>query len=80
MEKAKTKTLRDLLPFVSYEAQLQLMETEKGSKNYNYIFSPTELIRRDTLEKAYPELLDRELSDGIHGEGTRDGLYIHLYK
>jgi hypothetical protein len=74
------KTLRDLLPFVSYTATLVLMETERGRRDYEYMFGTTELIRRDVIEKCYPELLDRELSDGVHGEGTRDGLYIHLYK
>ena len=74
------KTLRDLLPFVSYTATLVLMETERGHRDYQYMFNNTELIRRDVIEKCYPELLDRELSDGVHGEGTRDGLYIHLYK
>lgn len=72
--------LKDLLPFIAYDAEIQLMETERGFKNYEYIFSKDELIRRNTIEKFYPELLDRELSDGIHGEGIRDGIYIHLYK
>lgn len=74
--------LRDLISFISYSAKLQLMETEKGRsrKDYNYIFKEDELITREVIEKCYPELLDRELADGIHGEGYRDGIYIHLYK
>ena len=72
--------LKDLLSFIAYDAQLQLMETERGYKRYEYVFNSNELIRRDTIEKCYPELLERELSDGVHGEGIRDGLYIHLYK
>lgn len=74
------KTLRDLLPFISYTATLVLMETERGYRDYKYMFNQTELIRRDVIEKFYPELLDRELSDGVHGEGIKDGIYIHLYK
>lgn len=73
-------TLRDLLKFVSYTATLQLMETPKGKKEYQYIFGKSDLILRGVIEDNYPELLDREVADGIHGEGTRDGLYIHLYK
>ena len=74
------KTLRDLLPFISYNAQLHIVETERSHKRYEYVFSSTELVQRGTIEEFYPDLLDRELSDGIHGEGMRDGVYIHLYK
>lgn len=72
--------LKDVLPFISYTATIQLMETERGYKKYDYIFNSSELITRSTIEKHYPDLLNRELSDGIHGEGTRDGIYIHIYK
>lgn len=72
--------LRDLMPFVSYVAKLQLVETERGRKEYTRIFPKCDLITRGTIQKLYPELLDRELSDGIHGEGFEDGIYIHLYK
>ena len=72
--------LKNLLPFISYTADIQLMETEREHKSYAYMFPKSEIIKRDIIEKCYPELLDRELSDGIHGEGTRDGVYIHLYK
>lgn len=72
--------LKDVLPFISYTAEIQLMETERGFKKYDYMFPKQEFIRRDIIEKFHPELLERELSDGIHGEGTRDGVYIHLYK
>lgn len=73
-------TLRDLLKYVSYTATLQLMETPREKRDYQYIFDRSELILRSVIEENYPELLDREVSDGIHGEGVRDGLYIHLYK
>ena len=72
--------LKDVLPFISYTADIQLMETERGHKSYTYLFPKSEIIKRHTIEEHYPELLERELSDGIHGEGTRDGVYIHLYK
>ena len=74
------KTLRDLMPFISYTADLQIVETERSFKKYNYVFPECDIIKRKTIEEHYPELLDRELSDGIHGEGVRDGVYIHLYK
>jgi len=74
------KTLRDLMPFISYTADLQIMETERDFKKYDYVFPKCDIIKRKTIEEHYPELLDRELSDGIHGEGVRDGVYIHLYK
>lgn len=75
--------LRSLLPFISYGARLQLLEIEKDKKapkRYKYIFSKDDIITREVIEKCYPELLDRELSDGIHSEGIREGIYIHLYK
>ena len=73
--------LRELLPFISYGARLQVLETERDSrKNYSYIFSKDDLITRSHIEKFNPELLDRELSSGIHSEGIREGIYIHLYK
>ena len=73
--------LRELLPFISYTARLQILETEGGyRKNYSYIFSKEELITRSHIEKFNPELLDRELSDRVHSEGIREGIYIHLYK
>lgn len=73
-------TLRDLLKYISYTATLQLMETPREKKEYQYIFGRSDLILRGIIEDNFPELLDREVSDGIHGEGVRDGLYIHLYK
>ena len=72
--------LRDLMPFISYTAKLQLVETEREYKEYTRIFPKCDLITRGTIQKHYPELLDRELSDGIHGEGFEGGIYIHLYK
>lgn len=85
----RTLYLRDLLPFISYGATLQIMEITRAERNrcgnfegyaYEYIFPKTDLIMRETIEQYYPELLDREIADGIHGEGEREGIYIHLYK
>ena len=75
--------LKSLIPFISYGTKLQLLETEKSKnapKRYEYIFSKDDIITREVIEKCYPKLLDRELADGIHAEGIRDGIYIHLYK
>ena len=85
----KVLTLRDLLPFISYGATLQIMEISRAERNrygnfvgyaYEYVFPKSDLIVRETIEQYYPELLDREIADGIHGEGEREGIYIHLYK
>lgn len=85
----KTLYLRDLLPFISYGATLQIMEISRAERNrygntiindYDYMFPESDLIVRETIEQCYPELLDREIADGIHGEGEREGIYIHLYK
>lgn len=85
----KVLTLRDLLPFISYGATLQIMEISRAERNrygnfegytYDYVFPESDLIMRGTIEQCYPELLDREIADGIHGEGEREGIYIHLYK
>jgi len=69
-------TLREALKPVSYAAKLQVVEKENGS--YKYIFPESELITRGTIEKFYPELLDRTLTNGFHGEGMREGLYVHI--
>lgn len=61
---------------VSYTATLQIME--KDGYGYKFMFPKCDLITRETIEKFYPELLERELSDGFHGEGIRDGIYVHL--
>lgn len=85
----KTLYLRDLLPFISCGATLQIMEITRAERNrygnfggcaYEYVFPKTDLIMRETIEQYYPELLDREIADGIHREGERDGIYIFLYK
>lgn len=85
----KVLTLRDLLPFISYGATLQIMEISRAERNrygntivndYDYMFPKSDLIMREIIEQCYPELLDREIADGIHGEGERQGIYIHLYK
>lgn len=85
----KTLYLRDLLPFISYGATLQIMEISRAERSryentivndYEYMFPISDEITRGTIEQCYPELLDREIADGIHGEGERKGIYIHLYK
>lgn len=85
----KTLYLRDLLPFISYGATLQIMEISRAERNrygnfegyaYDYMFPECDLVMRGTIEQCYPELLDREIADGIHSDGEREGIYIHLYK
>ena len=85
----KTLYLRDLLPFIAYGTALHLMEIPRKERcrygntivnDYEYMFPVSDEITREAIEQCYPELLDREIADGIHGEGEREGIYIHLYK
>jgi len=62
---------------VSYNAQLVVVKKNK-SGGYDYVFPKDELVTRFTIEQFYPELLDMELTNGFHGEGIRDGLYVHI--
>lgn len=73
-------TLKDALLVIAYDARIQILTTPRRRKQYSYMFNNSAFINREILEKHYPELLDREMSDGIHGEGSRDGVYIHLYE
>lgn len=68
--------LGEALKSVSYVARLQVMK--KDEYGYTFMFPKFDLITRETIEKFYPELLDWELSDGFHGEGIRDGIYVHI--
>lgn len=68
--------LKEVIKAVSYTARLQVMK--KDEYGYNYMFPKDDLITRETIEKFYPELLEMELSDGFHGEGIREGIYVHL--
>lgn len=70
-------TLREALKPVSYLAKLQVVELEENG-SYKHIFPKDELITRGTIEKFYPELLDRDITNGFHGEGIREGLYVHI--
>lgn len=85
----KTLYLRDLLSFIAYGTALHPMEIPRKERcrygntivnDYEYIFPVSDEITRETIEQYYPELLDREIADGIHGDGERGGIYIHLYK
>lgn len=69
-------TLREALKPVSYIAELQVMK--KTGFDYEYVFPKTELITREVLERFYPELIDREITDGFHGDGDRPGLYVFI--
>lgn len=85
----KTLYLRDLLPFIAYGTALHLMEIPRKERcrygntivnDYEYMFPVSDEITREAIEQCYPELLDREIADGIHSDGEREGIYIHLYK
>lgn len=72
------KKLKDLMPFISYSAKLQIMERGMKGTFWSYIFPKNDIVRRETVERNYLELLERELMDGIHADGNREGIYIHL--
>lgn len=73
--------VKDVLPFIAYEASLQIVETEREyPRRYDNIFPESTGMNRRILEECYPELLERELSEEIHGEGMKDGIYISVYK
>lgn len=55
----KVLTLRDLLPFISYGATLQIMEITRAERNrygnfkgyaYDYMFPESDLVVRETIE------------------------------
>lgn len=71
--------LKDVLQYISYCASLDIVE--QGQNQYKHLFPECDLITREVIEKHYPELLERELSNGIHAEGIRkDRLVIPVKK
>lgn len=65
------------LKAVSYVARLVVVKKNEYG-GYDYLFPNDELVTRATIETFYPELLDMELTNGFHGEGIRNGLYVHI--
>lgn len=70
--------LKDALGCMSYTARLVLLKRDDDYWNYSYMFPACDLITRGTIEKFYPELLERELTNGCHADGIREGIYIHI--
>lgn len=62
---------------ISYTAQLQVVKKNKNG-SYDYVFPKDEYVTRFTIEQFYPELLDMELTNGFHGEGFREGIYVYI--
>lgn len=70
-------TLRGALEFVSYGASLDILEYRGNT--FVSLFPECGIITRGIIENFHPELLDRELSGGLHAEGSRkDRLVIPL--
>lgn len=70
--------LKDVLQYVAYGTALDVIEVDKWGKAA-HLFSATDFTSRETIEKFYPQLLNRELYGGIHAEGPRrDRLLISL--
>lgn len=75
--------LKDVLQYVAYGVSLDIIEQERdrGFNWNNHLFPECDLITREVIEKHYPELLERELANGIHAEGIRkDRLVIPVKK
>ena len=71
------KTVKGLLQYVSYTAQLDFIEV--SFRSIKHLFPACDIVTRDIIEKCYPQLLNRELCDGIHAEGHRkDRIVIPL--
>ena len=75
--------LKDVLQYVAYGVSLDIIEQEleRGFYFNEHLFPECDLITREVIEENYPELLERELSNGIHAEGIRrDRLVIPIKK
>ncbi len=75
--------LKDVLQYVSYGTSLDIIEQDRINKfNFNHhLFPECDLITREVIEEHYPELLEREMSGGIHAEGMRkDRLVMPIKK
>ena len=70
MDKKQKSKLKDVLQYVAYTAAIDLVECD--GPNWHHMFPRCDLITRKTIEECYPKLLERELKDGIHGEGFYD--------
>lgn len=74
------KKLKDVLQYVAYGVSLDIIEVDDFGFN-RHLFSESDLTARETIERFYPELLERELKGGIHAEGfRRDRLVIPVKK
>ena len=75
--------LKDLLLYVSYGTALDIVEqdNERGFVFNNHLFPQSDLITREVIERHYPELLEREVTNGIHAEGMRpDTIVVPIKK
>ena len=64
--------LKDVLQYVAYGTALDIIEIEANGYNlYKHMFPESDLITRETIERFYPDLLEREMRGGIHAEGIR---------
>ena len=71
--------LKDALQYVAYGTSLDIIEQE--GVQHHHVFPESDLITREIVEEHYPELLERELTNGIHAEGIRkDRLVIPVKK
>ena len=71
--------LKDVLQYVAYGTSLDIIEKDRNQ--WNHLFPECDLVTREAIEECYPELLERELANGIHAEGIRrDRLVIPVKK
>lgn len=81
--KKESVRLKDLLPYISYGTALDLVEQDKERDFVfnNHLFPKSDLITREVIERHYPELLEREVSNGIHAEGmSPDTIVVPIKK
>ena len=71
--------LKDVLQYVAYGTSLDVIEQNRNQ--WKHLFPECDLITREVVEEHYPDLLERELANGIHAEGIRkDRLVIPIKK
>lgn len=83
IEQRKEYVLKDLLQYIAYGTALDIVEQDKerGFVFNNHLFPNSDLITREVIERNYPELLEREVLNGIHAEGMRpDTIVVPIKK
>lgn len=70
--------VKDVLQHICYTANLDIVEVDKKAFKLNYIFPKNDIVSREIIECKYPNLLERNLSDGIHAVGRSNKITIPI--